>query len=120
MPQASRDAPVHITLALENKFREFEDQRKWRISLPAQIVIQQTLYSIMTDQLGLGDFTSPAQRHAALMGALEALIPFLNDLSTKAEEAKKADDEMRQIGAIFVLQHMKDWAAKFDCKCWPQ
>jgi len=123
----SDQRPFSVTERLENKIREFEEKQKWRVSLPARIIIQQSLISIFTDHIGLAEFTASPQQVSAREGAIDTLIPFLEDLATKgqalAEDAAKRDGrdirELREIGAIYMLQNIHGWADKF-CKCWPR
>jgi hypothetical protein len=124
----SVEGTLSVTEHLENKIREFEQKCEWRVSLPARIIIQQLFISIFTDHIGLGGFADAAQRRKARNGAIKTLIPFLEDLATKGrplaeEAAKKAGREIgdvREIGAIFMLQNIDVWAAKLGCPCWPR
>jgi hypothetical protein len=102
---------------LEDKFREFEAKRGWRLSLPAKVVIHQGLISLYTDALGMGEITSQEARSHAFQKALDTLPNFLIDLTHKAEKHQASKD--KEIGAIFVLQHVKVWAQMFGCSCWP-
>jgi hypothetical protein len=109
------------------RLRDFEASSEWRVSLPAQVVIQQTFLSLGTDIIGMGELTNPPGRRFAIDKALETLPSFLNYLAETAaplaaEAAKRegVEQETRNIGAIFVLQHVHTWATMFGCPCWPR
>jgi hypothetical protein len=110
------------------RLRHFEAHSEWRLSLPAQVVIQQTFVSLATDIIGMGDLINPPGRRFSVDKALETLPSFLNYLAETAaplaaEAAKREgveQEETRNIGAIFVLQHVDTWATMFGCGCWPR
>jgi hypothetical protein len=109
---------------IEDDIREFEDDSKWRLSLPARIVLQQGYLSLSTDQIGLVGLTELPQRRLAQQKAFEALRPFLDEIGRKADQFIKERqierDNATEIGAIFMMQHINVWAIIRDCGCYPQ
>jgi hypothetical protein len=102
---------------LDHLFAEFEHNERWHLSLPAKVIIQQTLISVSRDTLGMGDY---GRNHPeAVRRAFETLPQFLKTLREKAEAEPSHTIASREIGGIFVLQHMKSWAGAFGCLCWP-
>ena len=115
---------IPVQQLVSERIRDFETNREWRLSLPAQVVIQQTFLSIGADIIGMGEFANLPGRRFAMNKALETLPLFLDHLAeaAAAEVAKRegTGQETRSIGAIFVLQYVNIWATMFGCGCWPR
>ncbi len=112
-----------MLLALDQKLAEFQQYSGWRLSLPAQIVLQQAFVSLETDHLGLRGYTHADSRKSMQSLVLGNVERFLNEITYKAGEAVKeqnlASKEERLIGAIYVMQNMKMLADMISCECWP-
>ena len=112
-----------ISLRLvEDKLLDFNRGGLWRLSLPAQIVIQQFFISLATDQVGLIGLREPKMRQSAQQKAQDNLEGFLGYLSEQAEaldkDARSGDEKV--IGAIFAIQKVGGWAEMIGCGCLPR
>jgi hypothetical protein len=109
---------------MEDTIRAFEEDAKWRVSVPARIVLQQGFLSLSTDRIGLIGLEGPVERRFAQREALDGLRPFLDEIGRQAdrfvEERGIGRNEAIEIGAIFMMQHINLWAIVKKCGCYPQ
>jgi hypothetical protein len=100
----SGTVPTSDQKRVEEQVRHFEAHTEWRLSESAQVVIEQTILSLRTDIIGMGDLTTPSGRVYATNRAFETLPRFLEHLAKEADPLGRPGET--NIGAIFVLQHV--------------
>jgi hypothetical protein len=124
-----------IGFILERQIRHFERETGWRVSSGAQLILQTLLAALLTDQIGLigtedrrGLFApnDPGRRRDVLAMATRAVPDFLLELRHKAEPVARFADarafgeaDVREIGAIFLVQNLPNFELLAKCSSWP-
>jgi hypothetical protein len=117
--------PFGLGPRISEAIASFTEREHCQISRNAHAIIRHALFSVATDDLGMGDISINDRYHLSqeLIRTLPIYLHLLRTSPTDKRGAKlnaNSGPEFTVIGGIMVAQTLGDWTLLSGCTCWPR